>query len=247
MDHWKYRPARDLDVPFRERFKSVRRESSLITVLIALAWSMPLRLYLRLAHGLRTVGRDRLPETPRFVVAANHSSHLDALVLSAILPLRWTGRVHAVAAGDTFFESQGSALFASQCLNALPLWRRKITAHALSELRERLAAEDNVLIIFPEGTRSRDGALGRFKPGIGMLVAGTGLPVVPCRIEGAHCAWPAGRRLPRPGRIEIAVGGPLTFQDVPDNREGWDEVARRLESAVAGLAKGANPDQISRE
>ncbi len=236
MDDWEYRPARDRDLPFKERFKSVNRESSLITAAISFAWSFLLRLYLRIVHRLRVEGRHHIPETPSFFLIANHTSHLDALALSSILPLRWSGHVYSVAAGDTFFETTGSTVFASQCLNALPLWRKKIASHALEDLRDRLSTGANVLILFPEGTRSRDGRLGPFKPGIGKLVAGTTIPVLPCHIEGAHRAWPPTRKYPRFSPIVVAVGEPLTFSEVTDDRTGWNEIARSLESAVAGLA-----------
>lgn len=90
-------------------------------------------------------------------------------------------------------------------------------------------------IIFPEGTRSRDGSLQRFKPGIGMLVAGTSVPVFPCAIVGAFDAWPAHEKRPRGGRVTLHVGAPICFDEVPNDRDGWNAVATRLQTAVAAV------------
>lgn len=87
-------------------------------------------------------------------------------------------------------------------------------------------------VLFPEGTRTRTGATARFKRGVGMLVAGTHVPVVPCRLRGTFEAWPPHRRLPRPGKITLTVGPPLHFADVRNDPDGWIRVAADLESAV---------------
>ena len=70
---------------------------------------------------------------------------------------------------------------------------------------------------------------------VGMIVAGTGAPVVPCHLAGAHAAWPPRARFPRPGRLTLTVGEPLVFDETPNRREGWDEVARALEERVREL------------
>ncbi len=103
-------------------------------------------------------------------------------------------------------------------------------------LRERLVAEPCGYILFPEGTRSRTGVLGSFKPGLGMIVAETDVPVVPVYIHGAYEAAPPGRRLPRFRRIELRVGPALRFTDSANERPGWRDVDGRAEEAVRDLA-----------
>ena len=79
--------------------------------------------------------------------------------------------------------------------------------------------------------------MGRFKPGLGMLVAGRAVPVVPCRLGGTAAAWPAASRFPKPGRaITASIGPPLRFDHVADDRDGWDAVATSTEDAVRRLA-----------
>lgn len=75
-------------------------------------------------------------------------------------------------------------------MNALPIWRKNCGAHSLADLRERLLNGRSVYILFPEGTRTRTGAIGKFKPGLGRLVAGTNVPVVPCHLRGTFAALP---------------------------------------------------------
>ncbi len=233
-DDWKYEPAHDAGLPRKERERSLRREAGLISVLAAHAWGGLTRLYLRTFHRLEIEGREHLPEPP-FILIANHASHLDALALAAAVPRRWLARVFPLAAGDTFFERPLLSAFAASCLNALPIWRKSCGSHSLAELRDRLAAERCIYLLFPEGTRSRTGAMGAFKPGIGKLVCASTVPVVPCRIAGAWEAWPPGANYPRSAKVRIRIGKPVGFSGTENDRAGWQDTARRLEEAVRAL------------
>ncbi|RMI20838.1 1-acyl-sn-glycerol-3-phosphate acyltransferase [Pseudoroseomonas wenyumeiae] len=238
---WQFRPARDTEMSPVARLRSHAREVGLSGLVMQGAWRRGVRAYLRLFHRLEVVGRENLPATPPYVLIANHSSHLDALSLAAMLRGPASRRAFALAAGDTFFTSVGSSAFAAWAVNALPVWRRRTSAKDLNGLRQRLAEDELVFILFPEGTRSRSGAMGRFLPGIGALVAGGAVPVVPCYLEGAHAAWPAGRRWPRPGPLRLRIGPPLDFSATSDDKAGWMEVARRCEDAVRALSPPAPP------
>ncbi len=232
---WKYEPARDFGLAPDERRRSLRREVGLTSACSALAWRWLTRVHLALFHRLRIEGREHLPARRPFVLIANHSSHLDAIILADALPVRHLGCVFPIAAGDTFFETRVASAFATLCMNALPIWRKKCGAHSLDELRDRLVGGDCIYILFPEGTRSRTGAMGGFKPGLGRLVAGTEVPVVPCRLFGAWEAYPPKAKLPRPARIRLRIGPPLLFTDEPNTREGWNAISARAEAAVRAL------------
>lgn len=235
MSDWRFRPARDHGLAPRARLQSPLREGGLGSRAVAACWQGLVRGYLRVAHGFSVEGREHLPEPP-FVLVGNHSSHLDALALSAALPRRMAARAFALAAGDTFFTNAPAAAFAAYAINALPVWRNRTSARDIQGLRARLHEDGAVLILFPEGTRSRTGAMGAFKPGIGALVAGTGVPVVPCFLTGAFEAWPATRRLPRVGRLRLRIGLPLRFDDAATTRAGLNEVSAACEAAVRALA-----------
>jgi 1-acyl-sn-glycerol-3-phosphate acyltransferase len=87
------------------------------------------------------------------------------------------------------------------------------------------------VLIFPEGTRTRDGSVGRFKRGFLMLVEQTGAPVLPVAIEGAHDVWPVGRSLPR-------LGGPILVEAAPETsagdllRDGPEAAIERVRRAI---------------
>lgn len=238
MKRWQLEPAHDLGMPRRERLRSLKRESGLVEVVARLGWWSAVRGYMAVAHRLAFRDRHHAPAAPPFVLVSNHASHLDTLVLAAALRWRLWSSAFPIAAGDTFFETPVLATFATGLLNALPMWRRNCGSHAMRELRERLTGEPCGYILFPEGTRSRDGAMAPFRSGIGMIVAATPVPVVPAHIEGSHLALPPGRRMPAPRSIRVRFGPPLQFAGVPNGRPGWTEVAARCEAAVRALAPG---------
>lgn len=282
---WQFRPAADHGLGPVERLRSTRREQGLVS------WTMHhlalagLRTTLKVYHRFEVHGRQNLPTAPPFVMIANHASHLDALVLAAALPRRVAAATFPVAAGDAFFESAAMSAATVLFINALPLWRKKATGHALEDLRARLLgrkegspgssvlgpehasqerAQDSGLqdpgpqdsgpmgstrhtahhpgsfspiglILFPEGARSRDGAMLPFKSGIGRIVAGTDVPVIPCWIDGAFEAFGPGMSFPRPRKLVVRVGAPLTFANQPASRAGFDAVATCLREAVEAL------------
>ena len=235
MKTWQYHPARDLPLKYSERVVSLKREGGLGSSLLHRpAWAV-LHFYMIACHRMQVVGREYLPDQGSFVLIANHSSHLDALALGSSLSAAKRDHACALAAQDTFFTSAARSALSAFFLNALPLCRAHCGMHALTLLRERLLDDGEALILFPEGTRTRNGRMGRFRQGIGALVAGTSVPVVPCWIEGAFKAWPPGQRCPNMGRIKVIIGPPLRFPQLANDHHGWSEVAAQLESAVSAL------------
>jgi len=236
MKDWKLEPAHDLGLTGLARARSLKRESGLIESVARLGvWSV-LYAYLRLAHKLRIEQADNLPSQPSFVMVANHASHFDALVLGAALPLAWRDCIFPIAAGDVFFERRGLATLATTLINALPVWRRRPGKQEVTTLRDRLQAGHCIYLLFPEGARTRDGAMLPFKPGVGMMVAGTEVPVVPCYLGGTFEVFPANRVLPRLLPIRLRIGRPLTFAEAPNTADGWRQVAATIEAAIRGLS-----------
>ena len=232
---FRLRPARDLGLAPGDRLKSLSREPGLVGLGLQGAWRRLVRLYLRVAHRLTVEGRENLPPPP-FVLVANHASHLDALVLMAVLRGTAARRAHALAAGELFFGNTAAALFSAYGLSALPVWRGRTGRHALATLRARLSEDALVYVLFPEGTRTRDGLMKPFQPGLGALVCATTVPVVPAYIEGAFQAWPPQRRRPRFGPVRVRIGAPIVFADFYDTPDGWAAAAEETEEAVRALS-----------
>src|SRR6266487_1395769 len=236
MEPWNLQPARDTGLTPAERFRSVRRESGLLESFAHHVCFSLLRSYFAVAHRLTIAGREKLPPHGPFVLAANHCSHLDALILGAALTPRHRERVFPIAAGDVFFQSNVTSTFSAIVLNALPMLRKNCGPHALADLRRKLQEERAIFIIFPEGGRSRNGSMMPFKHGLGMLVAETNVPVVPCGLTGTFEALPPERNIPRPVVITLAIGDPLQFPLTANDRNGWSHIAQSVESAVRNLA-----------
>src|SRR5204863_6166514 len=214
MEPWQLQPAGDTGLTPGERFRRVRRESGLLESLAQQTCFSLLRIYFAIAHRLTIAGQEKLALHGPFVLAANHSCHLDALVLGAALKPRHRGRAFPIAAGDVFFQTVAVSVFSAIVLNALPMWRKNCGPHALAELRRKLQEEKAIFIIFPEGGRTRIGSMMPFKPGLGMMVAKTNVPVVPCGLVGTFKAIPPNRKLPRPVRIKLVIGERLEFASI---------------------------------
>ena len=235
MEPWEYKPASDLGLREAERLRSVKRESGLLGRIGQRLWWWWVCNALKLAERSEISGQEHLPGAVPFVLVANHCSHLDVLVLATALPARLRNHVFPLAAGDTFFETPVMAAFATGMMNALPMWRKNCGHHAIDTLRQRLVNEPCGYILFPEGTRSRTGEMAAFRHGIGMLVAGTSVPVVPCHLRGTFAALPPGGRWPRRSRIVLSIGPPAGFAPVPNDRAGWQSISQTLEQSVRGL------------
>jgi 1-acyl-sn-glycerol-3-phosphate acyltransferase len=236
MEEWRFEPAHDFGLSAEQRRVSLRREVGLESAISCFLWRSITRVYLAIAHRLKIRGRENFPTRAPFVLVANHASHLDAIILGAILPLRFVGAVFPIAAGDTFFTKRASSIFATAFMNALPIWRKNCGAHSLQDLRERLLQGACIYILFPEGTRTRTGAMGPFKPGLGRLVAETNIPIVPCYLNGTFAALPASGTVPRWKKISVRVGKVLSFAETTNDRAGWESIATATENAVRDLA-----------
>jgi len=102
-------------------------------------------------------------------------------------------------------------------------------------LRRKLQEERAIFIIFPEGGRSRNGSMMPFKHGLGMLVAETNVPVVPCCLAGTFEALPPHQKIPRPVGIKLILGDARQFASTANDRGGWSEIAADLETCVRDL------------
>ncbi len=234
-DNWEYRPAAGLDQSLLQRLSDFPREPEMMVFALRAASGLVLRAWLRFYHRLQFVNRENLPDEGSFVVVANHSSHLDALCLVSAFRLKELHRVFPAAAADYFFSNMARTAFSAIFINALPFHRQVGGEQSLAVCRALLANPGNRLIIFPEGTRSTAGQMNRFRSGVGRLLIGTGIPAVPCHLDGAFTAWPKGRTVPRPRRIRVIIGQARSYESLPPTRESVQEICQDLHGAVRNL------------
>jgi long-chain acyl-CoA synthetase len=205
-------------------------------------WLLPLT---RAFAWIHVEGRQHLAsiDTP-VVFAANHQSHMDVPVIMAALPNRFRYRVAPAMAKEFFkahfFPGQHSRAewftnslnywLAALFFNAFPLPQREAGARQTLRYIGDILEDGFSVLIFPEGRRSQDGTVDRFRPGIGMIASRLAVPVVPVRIDGLQNVLPPGWRMARPGRVRVVFGKPLTLTG-----DDYEALARQVEDAVRGL------------
>lgn len=164
------------------------------------------------------------------LIVANHSSHLDTPLVLCTLPGPWRRRTAVAAAADYFFDTWWRATASAIMFNTFPIERR---GGKLSSTPGDLLAEGWNVVVFPEGTRSQDGWMERFRMGAAYLAVEHNVPVVPVGIRGSFAAMPRGRGWPVPGRPRVAVryGAPLR----PAEGESARVFAPKVQAAVAAL------------
>lgn len=150
-------------------------------------------------------GQKHVPENCGFLVAANHTSHLDQGLVK--MALGSVGQhLASLAARDYFFANRVRRWYFENFTNLMPLARNG-TFKSTLRLAMRTLAEGTPLLIFPEGTRSLDGQMASFKPAIGSMAMATGSPVLPIYLDGTHSAMPKGSSLwPKHKQIAARIG-----------------------------------------
>lgn len=168
----------------------------------------------------RVTGREHLDALAGpAVFVANHASHMDTPVILRALPGAWRRRTAVAAAADYFYDKRRNALSASLVFGTVPLDRNSgagvgpgQTAHL-----DRLFAGGGSLLVYAEGTRSRDGRVGQLRSGAAVLAAEHDLPIVPVAVAGTGVVMPRGHhwmvfKTGRPGprhALAIRFGEPI--------------------------------------
>jgi len=183
-----------------------------------------------LAYRARYTGMRNIPAKGGVLVISNHQSHFDPPLVGM-----GTRRQMRYLARSSLF---GFAPFRwlTNALGAVPIDRDR---GGLAGIKEslRLLKRGEMLVMFPEGTRTRNGDIGTFHPGFTMLAVRSGAAILPVAIEGAFVAWPRWHKLPRLGRIHVHYGAPLLPNEIAslDEQELMAEVERRVRECHARL------------
>jgi len=185
----------------------------------------------RRVHGQEVLD-DAMVDPVIFV--ANHSSHLDTPTILRAMPRRWRKRTAVAAAADYFYKSRWRARGVALLFNTVPMGRSGggLSSGAVDHVHELIEEHWN-LLIFPEGTRSRDGEIGTLRSGAAVLAAQHNLNIVPIWVGGTYEAMPPGQNWPKrlPGRffsrrakVEVRFGPPISPRDPSERREVMAQV-----------------------
>jgi 1-acyl-sn-glycerol-3-phosphate acyltransferase len=173
------------------------------------------RLFFKWYCPLLVEDRHRLPDTP-FLLCSNHNSHTDSAVLMTA-----SGRSFRsfalIGSRDYFFRSRHLRWTVSPLMNVIAIDREpgaKSLSACLAACRQFMRETGGSLILYPEGTRSLDGAMRDFKSGAALFAIELGVPVVPAYIEGTHHILPKGRSLPKSGSVLVRFGEPIDLMQV---------------------------------
>ncbi len=162
--------------------------------------------------GLNVRHRERLIQEGPSIIAANHNSHLDTLVLMSLFPLKALHRIRPVAASDYFMTNRLLTWFCTKVIGIIPIVRQQRSDAHTDPLAEVDAALTNgdTIIIFPEGTRGAPERIQTFKTGVAHLVKRhPAVPTVPVFLYGLGKALPRGEGLPVPFFCDVYVGSPV--------------------------------------
>jgi 1-acyl-sn-glycerol-3-phosphate acyltransferase len=231
----------DLDLPWTR----TRAASRLREFIVCGALGPLMDLYTR----RRVAGREQLDEIAGPVVfVANHNSHMDTPAILRALPGRWRRRTAVAAAADYFYAKRRNAISASLVFGTVPLDRNSGAGVGPSQTAhlDRHFGTGGSLLLFAEGTRSRDGRVGRLRSGAARLAAEHGLPIVPIFVSGTGAAMPRGHHwmVFRGGRLGPRHPLEIRFGESIAARAGEPpgEVMERVRRFLAACGAETEPE-----
>jgi 1-acyl-sn-glycerol-3-phosphate acyltransferase len=184
-------------------------------------WAFKFYIRLKVVGDFHKIYR----EHPRLILISNHSSHLDAVSIAAAVPFQYWLDLFITAAKDYWFRNPVFTFFSKHCLGAIPIDRKDKKGEAIKLCTTLLETLDRIwLIMFPEGTRSKDGYINTFKRGVSLFAIKTDTPILFLYIEGNAQLWPKGRLIPFPGVLKIHVGPvhpPAQIEKIYEAYKNW--------------------------
>lgn len=175
---------------------------------------------LHLLARAELIGAENVPASGGAILASNHLSVLDSFYLPLLLdrPVTFAAKSEYFTGTRPSERIIGSYLRATKQLSVDRAGAR--AAQEMLEVALGMLKDGALFGIYPEGTRSPDGRLYRGRTGVGWLALHSGVPVIPVAMIGTQRLLPPGHKIPRPGRIQIRIGKPLTFDEYRDQPAG---------------------------
>lgn len=177
----------------------------------------------------RVVHEDKVIHDGPALIVCNHQSFLDPPLVS----VAFQTPIHFLARKTLFDNRWFGGLI--RRLNAIPVDQDRPDFTSLKTIIALLKKGERVLV-FPEGSRSEDGQLGAAQPGVGLIIAKSGVPVLPMRLFGAYEALPRGAKRPRSVPVRLVVGDPVDFSAEAAEAEGKERYRKLAEKAMEAIA-----------
>jgi 1-acyl-sn-glycerol-3-phosphate acyltransferase len=189
----------------------------------------------RLLIGMHANGLEHLPKTGPAIIAANHNSHIDTLVLLCLFPTKTLDILRPVAAADHFLANPVSSWFSRNIVGIIPLKRKPERGEDILYEAKQALDRGEILIVFPEGTRGDPEEMAPFKAGIARLGEHCpDAPIIPIYIHGAGRALPKGEMFV-PMNVSAFVGAAVKWH------ENKHEFMEELKAAILTLKAQAPP------
>ena len=187
-------------------------------------------IFCKIYFRLEVKGADNVPKNGGVLVASNHSSFLDPVIVGVGI-----SRATYYLTKQSLFEIPILGLLI-RSLHTIPIKRSMVSVSTFKELIKSLHSK-KAIILFPEGTRSTDGKLGQGKVGVGMLALRTNVPIVPVYIDGAARAFPKGGKWIQPKKIRVVFGKPIMpkSRDVALQRLYYQEISAQVMESINSL------------
>lgn len=189
-------------------------------------------LLVKILFRARYEGTENVPKEGPVLLAPNHASYIDPPLVGAGVPRRIT-----FLAKEELFR--GLLGWWIHTVGGKPVFRGKGDV-GVFRIAEKAFQNGEVLLLFPEGTRTHDGRLQPMRDGIGLIVKRTGVPLVPVGVVGTYEAWSRHRKFPKLLKVTVRYGKPLDFSQLAEGstgREAYREIVNKLGEEIAQLCQ----------
>lgn len=243
MKDWNYENEQWTQLPAHlKHLPLFTRHFDLMSMFFRVLWAVFLKLLaFRFLIRLKVKGDfEKLwKEHPRLILISNHASHLDAVSIAAAVPFKYWLDLYMSAAKDYWFKNTVFTFFSKHALGAIPIDRKDKKGEAIKLCTALLKTLPRIwLILFPEGTRSKDGFIQPFKRGVSLFAEKTDTPILFLYLEGNADLMPKGRAIPRPGPLTIHVG-PVIMPPAP-----VDELMAEYRKFATSINPNAYKDDV---
>jgi 1-acyl-sn-glycerol-3-phosphate acyltransferase len=229
MKHWDYENEQWTKLPsYLKHLPLFTRQIDWTSLMIRNIWAFFLKfIFFRFYIRLKVKGNysEVFKAHPKLIIISNHASHLDAISIAASIPLRYWIDLYISAAKDYFFTNPLFTFFSQHCLGAIPIDRKDKRGEAITLITNLLTSLDRIwLILFPEGTRSKDGKIHDFKRGVGLFSERTNTPLLYLYLEGNSELWPKGAVFAKPGKLTVHIGPvkqPAPIEEIYSDYRTW--------------------------